>query len=254
MGIKDLFHKKESVTAVSGIAKEMQKADIWLIAHAPTYNLDFDVTVPTRPAREKYIAVGEQNKRYETYKKKSVVFIKENFYCSGDMHNLYDLYQWSELCLTTAFQMVGHAPSESIISFVNLNEALNYFDNVFLKTEDLCKSIVHNMKQIELELIEDIDRTVFQYESGIKMIRDCKEIEQCEQLLNMLLKCRKYTEYLLSITLYIYENIPYVLCDNNKYMIIRNWENFYNNILNHISIGNRKHGITTKEDFFKLIG
>lgn len=257
MGIKDLFHKKEPVTSLNRIAKEIQKADTWLIAHAPVYNLDFDVTVPTRSAREKYIPAESQKQRYETYRNKSAVFIEENFYCSGDMYNLYDLYQWSELCLTTAFQMVGHAPSESIISFVNLNEALNYFDNMFLKTEDLCISIVHNMKQIELELTEGMDRTdseLFQYESGMKMIRDCKEIEQCEQFLNMFLKCRKYTEYLLSITLYIYENIPYVLCDNNKYMIIRNWENFYNNILNHISIGNRKHGITTKEDFFKLIG
>lgn len=70
------------------------------------------------------------------------------------MYNLYDLYQWVELCLTTAFQMVGHAPSNNIISFVNLNEVLHYFDNVFLKAEELCKNIVYNMKQIEFELLD----------------------------------------------------------------------------------------------------
>lgn len=260
MGIKDLLHKKETVTSLNRIAKEIQKADTWLIAHAPVYNLDFDVTVPTRPAREKYIAVGKQKKRYETYKKKSVVFIKENFYCSGDMYNLYDLYQWIELCLTTAFQMVLHAPSESIVSFVNFNEASHYFDNVFLKTEDLCKNIVHNMKQIEFELMDVTyldgyrrETEFVQYENGIKMIKDCKELEQCEQLLNMLLKCRKYTEYLFSITQYIYENIPYVLCEDSRYKAIKNWESFNNNLLCYINIGNREHGITTEEDFFKLI-
>lgn len=262
MGLKNLFRKKESVISSNGIAKEIQKADTWLIAHAPAYDLDFDVTVPTRPAREKYIAVGEQKKRYETYKKKSAVFIEENFYTIGDMYNLYDLYKWIELCLTTAFQMVGHAPSESIISFVNLNEASHYFDNVFLKTEELCKNIVYNMKQIEFELLDvtfldgyqrQINSEFIQYENGIKMIKDCKEVEQCERLLHMLLSCKKYTEYLFSITRYIYQNIPYVLCGDGRYKVIKNWESFDNKLLCHISIGNKEHGITTEEDFLKLI-
>ena len=262
MGLKNLFRKKESVTSLDAITKEIQKADTWLIAHAPVYNLDFDVTVPTRPAREKYITVGEQKKRYETYKKKSVGFIEENFYCSGDKYNLYDLYQWIDMCLTTAFQMVLHAPSESIISFVNFNEASHYFDNVFLKTEELCKNIVYNMKQIEFELLNvtfldgyqrQINSEFVQYENGIKMIKDCKELEQCEQLLHMLLSCKRYTEYLFSITQYIYKNIPYVLCGGGGYKVIKNWESFNNKLQCHINIGNREHGITTEEDFLKLI-
>lgn len=260
MGLKDLFRRKES-TASDGIANEIQKVDTWLIAHAPTYNLNFDTTVPTRPARARYIILEDQKKRYEAFKKKIAVFVEENFYCSGD---LYDLFQWGELCLTMAFQMVLHAPSMNIASFANLNEASLYFNNVYLKTEELCKSIVYNMKQIEFELTEVTIRMsgkqrktnpeLVQYENGIKMIRDCKELEQCEQLLRMLLECRKYTEYLYSITLYIYENIHYVMCKDNGYMTIRNWEAFYSNILNHISIGNREHKITTEEDFLKLIG
>ena len=58
------------------------------------------------------------------------------------------------MALTTTFQMIIFAPSSVIRTFVNFNEAVSYFDNVFLKTEELCKTIVYNMEQIELEILE----------------------------------------------------------------------------------------------------
>lgn len=262
MALKNLFRRNEPAMPVDRIVEEMQKVDAWLMVDAPTYNLNFDTTVPTRPAREKYIPIENQRQRYESFRKNWTSFIDENFYVSGNMYNLYDLYKWVELCLTTAFQMVAHTPSNYILTFVNFNEAVGFFDNVFLETEELCKTIIQNMKQIEFELTEvryfdgDKGETIsefVQYENGVKKIRDRKEPEQCIQLLNMLLEFRKYTEYLFSVTQYIYENSLYVLCGNSRYKTIRNWEVFYNKILCHISIGNRKHGITTEDDFLKLI-
>ncbi len=262
MGVRDLFHKKRTASEIERIAGEIQRVDRWVMSQMPTYDLKFDATVPKSPARAKYIVVEEQAERYRSYKKKSENFISENFYeYSGNMCNLYELYQWTVVCMTTGIQMASSAPSSILPSYVNLSEAVSYFDNVVVKSEELCKTIAHNIIETDFQIMgvvfmgeqEKEDPELIQYEEGIKKIRDCGELEQCEQFLKMLAECMKYAAYLFDVTEYIYENVPYVFDCEGNHRVIRDWTKSYGNILDHISIGNKEFGTTTGEDFLRLI-
>ena len=90
MGLRDLFHKKGTVSEMEKITEEIQKVDMWVMSQMPVYDLHFDTTIPKNQARAKYIAVEEQAERYRSYKEKSGDFIRENFYgFIGNMRNLY---------------------------------------------------------------------------------------------------------------------------------------------------------------------
>lgn len=262
MGLKDLLYKKKAISEADELAVGMQQADNWLMSNAPTYKLCFDAAVPMNLARTKYLAVEEIRQKYNSFKEKSAHFFEENFDCTGDMFDLYELYKWVELCLSTAFQMVIYAPSNSIRHFVNFNEATSYFDNVFLQTEGLCKTIVGNMKQIDFATVElrDLDGSEVKhnedfilYEDGVKKIKDCGELELCQSLLRMFAECQKYCDYLLDITVCIYERVPYVVDDEGRYIRIGDWERTKGNISRHINIENREHGLTTGDDFIAMI-
>lgn len=260
MGWKDLFHKRGTVSGTERITEEIQRVDTWVMAQMPAYDLRFDATIPKSQLRAKYITVEEQAERYRNYKEKSEGFIRENF-CGfiGNMRNLYELYQWTVVCMTTGIQMVSYAPSSILSSYVNLSEAVSYFEHVVVKSEGLCKTIAYNICEIDFLVTgivfmgEQEDAELIQYEDGIKKIRDCGELEQCEQLLKMLAECMKYASHLFDVTLYIYENVPYVFDCNGNYRVIKDWKKSYENILNHISIGNRELGTTRGEDFLRLI-
>lgn len=260
MGLWDLFHKKGTVSGMEKITEEIQKVDMWVMSQMPVYDLHFDTMLPKNQAKAKYITVEEQAERYRSYKEKSGDFIRENFHgFMGNMRNLYELYQWAAVCMTTGIQMAASAPSSVLPSYVNLSEAVSYFDNVVVKSEGLCKTIAYNICETDLLVTgvifmgEQEDAEFIQYEDGIKKIRDCGELEQCGQLLKMLAECMKYAAYLFDVTLYIYENVPYVFDRNGNYRAIRDWKKSYGNILEHISIGNRESGTTTADDFLKLI-
>lgn len=260
MGWKDLFRKRGTVSGTDRIAEKMQRVDTWVMAQMPAYDLHFDATIPKSQLRAKYITVEEQAERYRNYKEKSEGFIRENF-CGfiGNMRNLYELYQWTVVCMTTGIQMVSYAPSSILSSYVNLSEAVSYFEHVVVKSEGLCKTIAYNICEIDFLVTgivfmgEQEDVELIQYEDGIKKIRDCGELEQCEQLLKMLAECMKYASHLFDVTLYIYENVPYVFDCNGNYRVIKDWKKSYENILDHISIGNREFGTTKGEDFLRLI-
>ncbi len=262
MGVRDLFHKKRTASEMEKVALEIRKVDRWVMSQMPTYDLKFDTTVPKSPARAKYIVVEEQAARYRSYKKKSENFIRENFYgFTGNMRSLYELHQWTVVCMTTGIQMVSSAPSSILPSYVNLGEAVSYFDNVVVKSEELCKAIAHNIIETDFQIMgvvsmgeqEEEDPELIQYEDGIKKIRDCGELEQCEQFLKMLAECMKYAAYLFDVTEYIYENVPYVFDCEGNHRVISDWTKSYGNILDHISIGNKEFGTTTGEDFLRLI-
>lgn len=262
MGLKDLFHKKGTVSETARITQEVQRVDAWVMAQIPVYNLQFDATIPKSQLRAKYIAVEEQAEKYRNYKEKSEDFIRKNFYgFSGNMRNLYELYQWTIVCMTTGIQMVSAAPSSVLPSYVNLSEAASYFDHVVIKSEELCKTIAHNICETDFLVMgvvfmgeqEEEDAELIQYEDGIKKIRDCGELEQCEQLLKMLAECMKYAAHLFDVTQYIYENVPYVFDCEGNYRVIKDWKKSYENIIEHISIGNREFGTTLGEDFLRLI-
>ena len=260
MSFADLFRKKGTVLGAGGMEQEIQKVDAWVMSQMPVYDLQFDATIPKSQSREKYIKAEEQAERYRSYKEKSEGFVRENFYgFSGNMRNLYELYQWAVVCMTTGIQMAASAPSSILQSYVNLSEAVSYFDHVVVKSEELCKTIAHNICEIDFLVTgvvfmgEQEDEELVQYENGIRQIRDCGELEQCEQLLKMLAECMKYASHLFDVTLYIYENVPYVFDCEGNYRVIRNWKKSYENILDHISIGNREFGTTTREDFLRLI-
>lgn len=260
MGWKDLFRKRGTVSGTDRIAEKMQRVDTWVMAQMPAYDLHFDATIPKSQLMAKYITVEEQAERYRNYKEKSEGFIRENF-CGfiGNMRNLYELYQWTVVCMTTGIQMVSYAPSSILSSYVNLSEAVSYFEHVVVKSEGLCKTIAYNICEIDFLVTgivfmgEQEDVELIQYEDGIKKIRDCGELEQCEQLLKMLAECMKYASHLFDVTLYIYENVPYVFDCNGNYRVIKDWKKSYENILDHISIGNREFGTTKGEDFLRLI-
>lgn len=260
MGLRDLFHKKGTVSEMEKITEKIQKVDMWVMSQMPVYDLHFDTMLPKNQARAKYITVEEQAERYRSYKEKSGDFIRENFHgFMGNMRNLYELYQWAAVCMTTGVQMAASAPSSVLSSYVNLSEAVSYFDNVVVKSEGLCKTIAYNICETDLLVTgvifmgEQEDAEFIQYEDGIKKIRDCGELEQCGQLLKMLAECMKYASHLFDVTLYIYENVPYVFDRNGNYRVIRDWKKSYGNIMEHISIGNRESGTTTADDFLKLI-
>ncbi len=260
MGFMDLFRKKGTASAAGGIEQEIQKVDTWVMSQMPAYDLHFDVTIPKSQLRAKYITVEEQAERYRNFKEKSEGFIREHFYgFIGNMRNLYELYQWTIMCMTTGIQMVSYAPSSILSSYVNLSEAVSYFEYVVVKSEGLCKTIAYNICETDFLVTgvvfmgEQADTGLVQYEDGIKKIRDCGELEQCEQLLKMLAECMKYASHLFDVTLYIYENVPYVFDCNGNYRVIKDWKKSYENILDHISIGNREFGTTKGEDFLRLI-
>ena len=263
MKLKDLFHKKEVVSESAQIAEEIQKVDLWLQLEAPVYHLHFDTTVPLQPARAKYLEAAELEEKFKIYNKKLKKYINEHLCDVGDKYSLYDIYQYIKMALTTTFQMIIFAPSSVIRTFVNFNEAVSYFDNVFLKTEELCKIIVYNMEQIELEILETMgldkeyrkkEREEFVlYENGIRKLKYCKELEQCEQLLKMLAECTRYGDYLFSIAFYIYENVPFIMDDEGNYKIIKDWEKTKENISRHVNMANKEHGITTADDFINLV-
>lgn len=262
MGVRDLFHKKRTDSEMEKVAMEIQKVDRWVMSQMPAYDLNFDATVPKGPARTKYIVVEEQAERYRSYSEKSENFIRENFYgFTGNMHSLYELYQWTVVCMTTGIQMVSSAPSSILPSYVNLSEAVSYFDNVVVKSEELCKNIAHNIIETDFQIMgvvfmgekEEENPELIQYEDGIKKIRDCGELEQCEQFLKMLAECIKYSSHLFDVTEYIYQNVPYVFDCEGNYRVIRNWKKSYGNILDHISIENKEFGTTTGDDFLRLI-
>lgn len=262
MGLKDLFRKKGTVSEIDRVTQEVQKVDAWVMAQIPVYNLQLDTTIPKNQLRAKYITVEEQAERYRNYKEKSGIFIEENFYgFIGNMCNLYELYQWTTVCMTTAIQMVSSAPSSVLASYMNLSEAASYFDNVVLKSEELCKTIAHNICETDFQVIgivfsgeqEKEDAELIQYEDGIKKIRDCGELEQCEQILKMLAECAKYAAHLFDVAEYIYENVPYVFDCEGNCRVIKDWKKSRENLVNHISIGNREFGTTLEEDFLKLI-
>jgi len=260
MGWKDLFLKKGTVSGTDRMTEEIQRVDTWVMAQMPAYDLHFDATIPKNQLRAKFITVEEQAERYRNYKEKSEDFIRENFYgFIGNMSNLYELYQWTEVCMTTGIQMVSYAPSSILASYVNLSEAVSYFDHVVVKSEELCKTIAYNICETDFLVAgvvfmgEQEDAELIQYEDGIKKIRDCGEVEQCEQFLKMLAECMKYASHLFDVTLYIYENVPYVFDCNGNHRAIKDWKKSYENILNHISIGNGEFGTTTREDFLRLI-
>lgn len=262
MGLMNLFYKRKTVSEMEKVAEEIQKADRWVMSQMPVYDLQFDATIPKSQLRAKYIAVEEQAEKYRNYKEKSEDFIRKNFYgFSGNMRNLYELYQWAVVCMTTGIQMVSSAPSSILSSYVNLSEAVSYFDNVVVKSEELCKTIAYNICETDLLVMgvvfmgeqEEENTELVQYEDGIKKIRDCGELEQCEQLLHMLAECMKYASYLFDVTEYIYENVLYVFDCEGNYRMIKDWKKSYNNIIEHISIENREFGTTTGDDFLRLI-
>lgn len=262
MGLSDLFHKRKTVSEMEKVAGEIQKVDNWIMSQMPVYDLQFDATIPKSQLRAKYITVEEQAEKYRSYKEKSEDFIRENFYgFTGNMCSLYDLYQWAVVCMTTGIQMVSSAPSSILPSYMNLSEAVSYFDNVVVKSEELCKTIANNICETDF-LVQGVvfmgeqneeDAELIQYEGGIKKIRDCGELEQCEHFLKMLAECMKYAAHLFDVTEYIYENIPYVFDCEGNHRRIKNWKKSYENILEHISIGNKGFGTTTGEDFLRLI-
>lgn len=260
MGLMNLFYKRKTVSEMEKVAEEIQKADRWVMFQMPVYDLQFDATIPKSQLRAKYIAVEEQAEKYRNYKEKSEDFIRKNFYgFSGNMRNLYELYQWTVVCMTTGIQMVSSAPSSILASYVNLSEAVSYFDHVVVKSEGLCKTIAYNICEIDFLVTgvvfmgEQENAEFIQYEDGIKKIRDCGELEQCEQFLKMLAECMKYASHLFDVTQYIYENVPYVFDCKGNHRTIKDWKKSYENILDHISIGNREFGTTTGDDFLRLI-
>ena len=58
---------------------------------------------------------------------------------------------------------------------MNLSEAVSYFDNVVVKSEELCKTIAYNICEIDLLVTGVIfmggqeDAEFIQYEDGIKI-------------------------------------------------------------------------------------
>lgn len=261
MGWKDLFHKKGAVPDSEKVAGEIDRVDAWVRTQMPVYDLHFDVTVPKSLSRTKYMAVEEETDRYGIYQKKSEAFIRENFYeYPGNMLNLYELYQWTLLCFSTAIQMAASAPSSVLASYVNLNEAASYYDNVLMNSDKLCGTIAYNMHSIWFQIAgvvfsgepeENPDFVV--YEDGEKKIQDCGELELCEHFLRMLAECMRYASYLFDVTEYIYENVPFVIGCEGNYRVIRDWKKSYENIIEHIGIENRAFGTTTGHDFLKLI-
>lgn len=127
MGFMDLFCKKGTVSGTDRITEEIQRVDTWVMAQMPVYDLRFDATIPKSQLRAKYITVEEQVERYRNYKERSEDFIRENFYgFIGSMRNLYELYQWTVVCMTTGIQMVSSAPSSILSSYVNLTPLYNF--------------------------------------------------------------------------------------------------------------------------------
>ena len=97
------------------------------------------------------------------------------------------------------------------------------------------------------------DTELILYENGVKKIRDCGELELCRQFLGMFAECMKYAAYLVDVTEYIYENVPYVFDSKGNHRVIKNWEKTLENITKHISMINTESCTTLEEDFLKLI-
>jgi len=262
VGLKELMYKKKTLSEADKLKEAIQQVDTWLMSHAPTYELHFDTSVPLNPARASYLTTGAIIQKYKSYEEKLEEFIGEHLYGVGDMYDLYEIYQWVELCLTTIFQMVIFAPSSSIRHVTNFNEAVSYFNNVFLRTEGLCKTISHNMWEIQREarglyIIDGReamhDEDFILYEDGVKKVRNRGELEQCQSLFMMLAECMDYGRYLMDIMLHIYENVPYAVDREGRYMRIVDWKKTQENINRHINIENRRHRFTTGDDFIALI-
>ena len=260
MGWKDLFKKTGIGSGKKKIEEQVQKVDAWVMHEMPAYDLHFDIAIPKNLERPKYIPIEDESERYRNCKNKSEDFIRENLYgYSGNMFNLYDLYQYVSLCMSTGIQMALSAPSTVLTSYVNIKEAASYYDNVFGKSERLCKTIVDNMSEISCNTMglafsgKQEDTELILYENGVKKIRDCGELELCRQFLGMFAECMKYAAYLVDVTEYIYENVPYVFDSKGNHRVIKNWEKTLENITKHISMINTESCTTLEEDFLKLI-
>lgn len=258
MGIRDLFkkaqHPKEEDVLLAGI----QMVDRWLLEEKEPYKLYMDTTVPVEHGRRKESKYDEAEKKFELYEKKTNEILQQHGIEQGTMFDLDEFHKWMQVFGTTMFFLVSYAPSTLLRRQVMLDEAISYFNDVFMKTEKLCKEISERMAFSMFQLETNDETVEFWSSSGVSrredlIIEDYQDLEQCEQLINMITSQYDYYMYLLNISADIYTNVPYFVDTEGNYRKINNVEKTFANIMQYCNADNRDAGMITKEQFWNLV-
>lgn len=241
MGLRDLFKKKEPSEADIVRAK-IQMVDTWIVQNQKSYRIQFDATVPTESGRRKEYTRDELFSKYLTYEEKIKKRMTE-YEIGAGLYDLYDMHKWMQVYGTTMFWLISYAPSTVVKNYVMFAEAVDFFDNIFMKTESLCKEIQDRL----LDNLVRLERPQF------PILEDYQDLENCEKLMAMMLQLYDYFDFLLRLAADIYSNAPYLLDSEGNYVRIENVEKTFSNVFGMIHVDNRNAGCITQEQFMELI-
>lgn len=258
MGLKDLFKKKEEPSEADTVLAGIQMVDRWLMEKTP-YNLYLDATVPVEHGRRKEYSYDELKAKYDSYEIKIGDMLSKLEIDDVSMYHIYELHKWLQVYGTMMFWLMTYAPSTSVKRHVMLDEAYAYFQDVFMKTEDLCKEIYERMEFNKYNMAsKNEDSKICFYDGSVGeninyILEDYQDLENCENLANMICTCHRYYNYLFQLSADIYSNVPYLVDDEGNFQRIRNLEKTFANIMQYIHIDNRNVRQVTNEQFFELI-
>ncbi len=260
MGFFDKFKKQER-TEADIVLEKIQMVDGWLIQNNKSYKIQFDTTVPMETGRRKEYTREEMLAKCSAYEQRFVELMnerelgsylrdEEGMYDKFDMYGVHNLHKWMQRYGDTILWLASYAPSTVFKRNVMFDEALAYFNDVFMKTEPLCEEIQVRLQKTICELV--FPETIGE-ESTAQIYEDYQDVENCEKLMHMMVQMFDYFYYTLELLASIYANAPYLLDNEMNYQRIENVEKTFANVFRMMRGDYGIEGCITQEQFLELV-
>ncbi len=262
MGILSWMKKKEEKDEKALLVEKINMVDAWLLQKKQPYTLQLDATIPLEHGRKKEMSYQELGQKYAQYEEKIEKRLKEHG-ITGTVYDIYVIYQWIRVYATMVFRMTECAPSVHLGRYLMFEEAMAYYENVYLKAEDLCKELEQGLEWNRYQLGEgepqphkmySLDGKELPMEEQNYILEDYQDMENSERLITMFCDFFDYCDYSLHLLADVYANAPYLLVDEQgNYRKIHNLEKTFANIMQYTSAGNYAAGPVSYKIFFSLI-
>lgn len=259
MGFFDKFKKKER-TEADVVMEKIQMVDGWLIQNDKSYKIQFDTTVPMEAGRRKEYTKEEMLEKCLAYEQRFVELMNERelgnylrdeagMYNIFDMYGVHNLHKWMQRYGDTILWLASYAPSTVFRSHMMYDEAIAYFNDIFMKTEPLCEEIQARLQNTRSELLS----AIMDEESAAQIYVDYQDVQNCEKLVNMMAQMFDYFYYMLELLASIYANAPYLLDNEMNYQRIEDVEKTFANVFRMQRGEYGIEGCITKEQFLELV-
>ena len=261
MGILSWMKKQSAKGEGELLLEKINMIDTWLFQNRQPYPLQLDATIPLEHGRKKEMSYQELGQKYVQYEERIGKMLEEH-QIRGSVYDIYVIYRWLQVYGTMIFRMTEFAPSTQLKRYLMFAEAMAYYEEVYLKAEDICKELEQGLEwnRYQLEQGEPQPQKAYSLsgeelpmEGKTYILEDYQDMENSERLIAMFCDFLEYCEYSLCLLADIYANAPYLLDSQGNYRKINDLEKTFANIMQYAGISNYAAGPVSYEQFFSLV-